>query len=151
MKDLYKRLAREKTRYATPDAYIKEALRYFENAKSRLRETPVQYNRYLDVKPVREACGTCYLAVLLTIDGYLLRRGIEEHRLPTSTEGYWKAIRQHIPHNGKLESAFSIAYENLHRIGYYLGASDVEVVKSGFRNAKQVIDLLLRTLPKKNS
>ena len=52
---------------------MKEALRYLENAKAILRTAPLQDNTYTDDKPVKEACGTAYLAVLKAIDEYLPR------------------------------------------------------------------------------
>jgi len=50
----------------------KEALRYLQNAKEILKNAPVEDDIYTDTKPVREACGTAYLAVLKAIDEYLL-------------------------------------------------------------------------------
>lgn len=149
MKDIYTKLSKTRIKYASPDAYFKEAFRYFENAKLRLRESPIQHNRYQDIKPVREACGTCYVAVLLAIDGYLLQRGVNENNLPSSTKEYWLALEKYIPHNGKLSDAFSIVYENLHRFGYYLGGSNVEMVKASFKNAARVIDMLPKSTSKK--
>ncbi len=37
---------------------MKEALRYLNNAKEILKSVPVQNGTYIDIKPVREACGT---------------------------------------------------------------------------------------------
>lgn len=142
MKDIYTKLSKMRIKYASPDAYFKEAFRYLENAKLRLRESPIQYNRYQDIKPVREACGTCYLAVLLAVDGYLLQRGVNENNLPSSTKEYWLALEKYIPHNGKLANAFSNAYEVLHIFGYYRGGAVPEMIKAGFQNAKLVIDTL---------
>ena len=57
---------------------MKEALRYLQNAKEILRSAPVEDNIYSDVKPVQEACGVAYLAVLKAIDAYLLKKGVDE-------------------------------------------------------------------------
>lgn len=146
MKRLRTGLTRKKIKYATPKAYIDEAYRYFANAKDRLREAPVQYNRYQDVKPVREACATCYVAVLLAIDGYLVEHGFSVERLPTSTEGYRRAIQKYISLNGQLTSAFSNAHEVLHIFGYYRGGAVPEMIKAGFQNAKLVIDTLAKSI-----
>jgi hypothetical protein len=147
VKKLNPEIIRKRIKFHSPHAYIQEAYRYFANAKERLKDAPIQHNRYQDVKPMREACGTCYLAVLLAIDGYLLRRGVSPDQLPTTTEGYWAAIENHIPINGKLTNAFFIAYENLHIFGYYRGGSSTDMVKAGFQNAKLVIDTLAKSLP----
>ena len=137
-------LIRKKIKYPSPQAYIDEAYRYLANAKERLKEAPIQYNRYQDVKPVQEACGTGYIAVLLAVDGYLLQRGVSADQLPTTTEGYCAAIDKHISVNGKLTNAFFIAHEILHVFGYYRGGSYTEMIKGGFENAKFVIDILAK-------
>jgi hypothetical protein len=53
---------------------MKEALKYLENAKEMLKTVQVEDNTYIDIKPVQEACGTAYLAVLEAIDQYLCSR-----------------------------------------------------------------------------
>ena len=56
---------------------MKEALRYLKNAREILKAVPVEDNTYTGVKPVQEACGTAYLAVLKAIDQYLIKKGVE--------------------------------------------------------------------------
>jgi len=46
------------------DTKMREALRYLNNAKEILKSAPVEDNIYTDIKPVREALGMAYLAVL---------------------------------------------------------------------------------------
>lgn len=53
----------------------REALRYLQNAKEILKSIPVEDLTYTDVKPVREAMGTAYLAVLEAINECLLKKG----------------------------------------------------------------------------
>lgn len=60
----------------------REAIRYFENAKELLGKSPIEDDRYVDVKYVQEACGTAYLAILKAIDEYLIRRGVDVKELP---------------------------------------------------------------------
>ena len=82
---------------------MKEALRYLSNAREILKSAPIEDGTYTDIKPVREACGTAYLAILMAIDGYLLEIGIEEDKLPTSAAGYRKALQKYLSvHDGKL-------------------------------------------------
>lgn len=130
-----------------PESFFLEAERYFDNAKGLLKDVEIQHDRYQDAKPVSEACGTCYLAVLLAIDGYLLGRGIDSQNLPTTTIEYWSAIKKHIPHNGKIQDAFNTAWEDLHVAGYYRGHSSVAVIKDGFKSARIIIDTLSKTKP----
>ena len=66
---------------------MKEAIRYLNNAKEILKAIPIEDNTYADVKPVQEACGTAYLAVLKAIDEYLIKKGVDEKELPQSIEG----------------------------------------------------------------
>jgi hypothetical protein len=66
---------------------MKEALRYLENAKQILKSVPVEDSIYTDIKPVQEACGIAYLAILKAIDAYLLRKGLDERELPQSVKG----------------------------------------------------------------
>ncbi len=121
---------------------MKEARRYLENAKVILKSIPVQDNTYSDVKPVQEACGTAYLAVLKAIDEDLLRKGWEERELPTSVDGYREAVRKNLQvHNGKLLKEFEKLYKLLHIAGYYRGLlEDVTVVKDAIKAAKIFIE-----------
>jgi hypothetical protein len=128
----------------SPQDYHKEAVRYYKNAKDRLKEARIEHNRYQDAKPVQEACGIGYLSVLLALDGYFVSRGVESDKLPTSTEGYWDYFKKYLVHDGKIIDAFSTAYENLHLLGYYRGGLGVEMIKEGFKNAKLVIDTLYK-------
>lgn len=132
----------KKQKFKTAQEYYKEAYRYYKNAKERLKDAPIAYDRYQDLKPVREACGTCYLAMLLALDGYFLERGVNADKLPTSTDGYQELLKKFAVHNGKIKNAYFIVYENLHILGYYRGAGGVKVVKEGFEKAKLIIDTL---------
>jgi len=55
---------------------MREASRYLNNAKEILRSVPIENNIYTDVKPVREAFGAAYLAVLEAINEYLVKKGV---------------------------------------------------------------------------
>lgn len=61
---------------------MKEALRYLQNAKDILAKAPIEGKFYADKKPVREAFGTDYLAVLEAIHENLLKKGLLEKKLP---------------------------------------------------------------------
>jgi hypothetical protein len=121
---------------------MKEALRYLENAKEMLKTVQVEDNTYTDVKPVQEACGTAYLAVLKAIDQYLVKKGVEERELPQSVDGYREMLRKHLMiHNGKLLKEFEKLYKLLHIAGYYRGLlEDVAVVKDAMKAAKTFIE-----------
>jgi len=121
---------------------MKEALRYLENAREMLKTVQVEDNTYSDVKPVQEACGTAYLAVLKAIDQYLIKKGVEEKELPQSVDGYREMMRKYLMiHNGKLLKEFEKLYKLLHIAGYYRGLlEDVTVVKDALKAAKIFIE-----------
>jgi|TARA_B100000315_G_scaffold156954_1_gene145492 hypothetical protein len=119
-----------------------EALRYFKNAKETLRKAPVEGDNYLDIKPVQEACGTAYLAILKAIDECLVKRGLSQKELPKSVEGYRNMIKKHLSiRNGRLKMDFDKLYNILHIAGYYRGLlGDTNVVKDIFKSAKAFIN-----------
>jgi hypothetical protein len=124
---------------------MREALRYLNNAKEILRKTPIEDNRYTDVKYVQEACGIAYLAILKAIDEYLIKRGISKKELPQSVEGYRDMLKKYLSvHDGKLTKEFEALYKELHIAGYYRGNLEhVEVVKAALKTAKAFIEKIV--------
>lgn len=120
----------------------KEALRYLNNAKDLLSRSSVEYGRYTDIKPVRDACGTAYLAVLKAIDEYLISRGVDSRDLPQSVDGYRNAINKYLSiRNGRLKGDFESLYKLLHIAGYYRGLLDnTTVVRDAVKLAKDFIE-----------
>jgi hypothetical protein len=110
---------------------MKESLRYLNNAKEILKTVPVEDSTYTDVKPVREAIGTAYLAVLEAVNEYLIKQGFTKKELPKSEEGYRKALQKYVAvRNGRVLREFEKLYDMLHIAGYYRGLLyDREVVK----------------------
>lgn len=121
---------------------MKEALRYFKNAKEILSKSPIEDDTYTDIKYVQEACGTAYLAMLKAIDEYLISRGIELKELPQSVDGYRDMIKKHLSvHNGKLIREFEKLYKELHIAGYYRGLhEDTNIIKEIFKVTKGFIE-----------
>jgi hypothetical protein len=121
---------------------MKEALRYLNNAKEILKAVPVEDNTYTDVKPVREAFGTAYLAVLEAINEYLLKKGLGKKELPKSVDAYRDVLRKHLAvYDGKLLREFEKLYDMLHIAGYYRGLLyDKNVVKDALKAAKAFIE-----------
>jgi len=123
---------------------MKEALRYLHNAQEILKSAPIEDHLYLDPKPVQEACGTAYLAVLKAIDEYLLGRGVDKKKLPHSVDGYRQLLKKYGGiHNGKLLRNFEGLYEELHIAGYYRGnLHSVGMVREALKTAREFIDKL---------
>jgi hypothetical protein len=122
---------------------MREALRYLGNAKEILKAVPLEDNLYTDIKHVREAFSTAYLAVLEAINGYLkTKKGFTKKELPKSVEAYRDALRKHIAvRNGKLMREFEMLYDMLHIAGYYRGLLyDRDVVKDALKAAKAFIE-----------
>ncbi|MBF0457819.1 MAG: DUF5618 family protein [Nitrospirae bacterium] len=123
----------------------KEAYRYMENAKGLLKAAAIEDNTYLDKKPVREAFGTAYLAILEAINEALIKKGLTRKELPKSVDGYMAAIKKHLSvNNGKLVREFDRLYETLHIAGYYRGLiTHVTTVKEEMKEAETFIKKLL--------
>ena len=122
---------------------MREALRYLNNAKEILKSIPVENNTYTDVKPVREALGTAYLAILEAINEYLItKKGLTKKELPKSVDAYRAALQKYIAiHNGKLMREFEKLYDALHIAGYYRGLLyDVNMVKDAIKAARAFIE-----------
>jgi len=122
---------------------MKEALRYLNNAREILKSIPVEDNTYTDIKPVREAFATAYLAVLEAVNEYLItKKGLTKKELPKSVDAYRAALQKHIAiHNGKLMREFEKLYDALHIAGYYRGLIyDVNMVKDALKSAKAFIE-----------
>jgi Domain of unknown function (DUF5618) len=121
---------------------MKEALRYLNNAKEILKSVPSENGTYIDIKPVREACGVAYLAILIAIDEYLLKKGVSKKELPKSVDAYRKALQKYLAvHDGKLLREFEALYEALHIAGYYRGNLYlVNMIKDALKATKAFID-----------
>lgn len=121
---------------------MKESLRYLNHAKEILKSVPVEESTYMDVKPVREAMGTAYLAVLEAINEHLIKQGFTKKELPKSVEGYRKLLQKYVAvRNGEVLREFEKLYDMLHIAGYYRGLLyDRDVVKDALKAAKSFID-----------
>lgn len=123
---------------------MREALRYLNNAKEILKSVPIENNIYMDVKPVREAFGTAYLAVLEAINESLVKKGVTKKELPKSIDAYRRALQKHIAvYDGKLMREFEMLYDSLHIAGYYRALIyNVDMVKDALKAARSFIDKL---------
>ena len=125
-------------------ALPREGVRYLENARQVLRHAPVEGETYLDRKPVREAMGTAYLAVLEAINEALVRRGMTRKELPRSVDAYRIALQRQLgARNGRLLREFESLYDLLHVAGYYRGMIyRRKAVKAALDDAQSFIEKL---------
>ncbi|KAA6314200.1 hypothetical protein EZS27_035148 [termite gut metagenome] len=107
------------------------------NATETLKRAGKEDKYYTDKKYVRTACGTAYNGVLIALDTYLLLKGIKKTRGRKSIEYYQEQIGKV---DKKLLKDVNGAYEALHLSGYYDGILDAVVIKSGFREAYEIIN-----------
>ncbi|MBI2890731.1 MAG: DUF5618 family protein [Nitrospirae bacterium] len=99
-----------------------DAIRYYRNAEELLARCKTEGKRYEDIKPVREAFGTAWLAVDMATKTALIRKGLPEQRIPESWDGLLQAVGQRLAvHNGKLVRLLSDARKLIHIAGYYHG------------------------------
>jgi len=122
---------------------MKEALRYLKNAKEILKSVPIEDNTYIDIKPVREAFATAYLAILEAINEYLINKvGLTKKELPKSVDAYRKVLQKYFSaRNGKILREFEKLYDALHIAGYYRGLIyDVDAVKVYIKAAEKFIE-----------
>lgn len=122
---------------------MREALKYLNNAKEILKSISVADNVYTNIKPVREAFGTAYLAVLEAINEFLIvKKGLTKKELPKSVDAYRKVLQEYLAvHNGKLMREFEMLYDALHIAGYYRGLIyDTNMVKDALKAAKIFIE-----------
>jgi len=120
----------------------RESLRYLENAKSIVRDVKIEGKYYTDIKPVREAFGTAYLAILEAINERLIKKGYTKKELPKSVAEYRKTLKKYFAvNNGKLAREFEGLYDTLHIAGYYRGLIyNVDMVKDSMKAAKEFIE-----------
>ena len=119
--------------------YITEARRYLANAKNILKNSKVENGFYRDVKYVRMACGVAYSAVLMAIDGYLLKKGKEiRRRRRKSVDDYRRELSKI---DKKMLEYFNAAYNILHLSGYYDGTNRVSVISDGLKVAHEIINM----------
>lgn len=121
-----------------------EAFRYYRNARGLLSKCRVQDDLYEDMKPVREAFGTAWLAVDLAIKSALLERGLAERQIPRSWESLRAMVVKNLAvHNGKLVNLLNTTYKVVHLGGYYYGDFVSPVLARGaFDVARKLIETL---------
>ena len=117
-----------------------QAEAYLQQARVLLAQSHIIDNMiFSDVRVTRDACALACLAVLKAIDAYFIHRGIRQ--LPVTIDDYRLAV-EHMPIRRRIQPRLTIVYQNLHVLGYLSGGVDVEMIRSGFKRAKEIIQLI---------
>jgi len=124
----------------------KEVYRYYRNAKDILKKSSIEDNAYTDVKFVREAFGTLWLAILKALDEAFLSKGVPRDRLPKDSRVYGNYIKKYLSQrDGKLQRKFWNLYDEVHVAGYYRSLlRHTDAVKGIFQAAEKFIDKVLK-------
>jgi len=119
-----------------------EAMRYIANAKGYLQKAGMDDDGYYqDKKYVRTACGAAYNGVLEALKIYLKLKNPEV--LKTKERKDIDFYRRHLAKdNKKILNTLDTVYHILHIDGYYEGIKNSDIIKIGFKNAKEIIDLI---------
>lgn len=121
-----------------------EAIRYYNNARELLRRCKVENDLYDDIKPVREAFGTAWLAIDMAVRAGLAARGISKKQIPQSWEDLRAAVAKHMAvRNGKLLKLLNASYQAVHLAGYYHGEHEyAPLAKDAMELTRRVIETL---------
>lgn len=120
-----------------------EAIRYLNNAHKEIKQADKNGKVYRDVKHLRVACGTAYLAALKALDGIFLLRNIPKPKGKGSIEYYQHGLSQI---DKKILTSLNIAYRILHIDGYYDGFNHIPTIASGFEEAEYIIHKLKQAI-----
>ena len=120
-----------------------EAARYMNNAHKELQLADKNGKVYRDVKHLRVACGTAYLAVLKAVDGIFLLRNIPKPKKHPSIEYYQRGLTQI---DKKILTTLNVAYQILHKDGYYDGFNEIFTIKHGFEQAHYILTKLKQAI-----
>jgi hypothetical protein len=123
------------------DKVKSEAKRYLENAKENLKKANKEGDFYTDDKYVRTAAGIAYLGLLMMAQRIIDFNGLPKAKKNEDVKYYQENLAKI---NKKLLTYFNNGYEILHLLGYYRGATMVQIIGSGF----QVYDYFLNELDK---
>jgi hypothetical protein len=116
-----------------------EAMRFYKTAKKILRHAiSISDSAYSDKKYIEIACDMLCDGMFVALDGYLTLRGIEleENR----DIGYYRRSLVYL--DGVLFNLLNRVYEELHIWAYYDGIESSNILKEGFKEAKEIIDYI---------
>jgi hypothetical protein len=135
------------TRPATPPVtkaeLIQTARSYLASAKQSLAVAPRIDNLiYTDADITSEAAATACIAALKAIDAYVVARGI--YSTPQTMNEY-KLVVDAMSCANQIYPRLTIVFQNLHLFAYQCRGVEIEMIKSGMRCVKEIIDIIEKT------
>ncbi|GHV61131.1 hypothetical protein FACS1894195_1170 [Bacteroidia bacterium] len=127
-----------------------EAMRYMRNAEDTLQKTRKEDNRYLDPKYVSSACGIAYKGVLHAMDAWLVTKGkpMLTKRDQTKKHRDINMYRAEVTKlDGRMLNLLNTVYNILHLAGYYDEEQKVDIIRSGFEDAYEIIARMKPDVP----
>jgi hypothetical protein len=116
---------------------IDEAQRYVANAKAILAEQKIEGNYYTDPKYIRMAGNTLWNGVLIALEAvFEVQKDKKKGVRPDFNDYKNKASKI----DRKFATLLHNAYDTIHKSLGYDGNLNVTIVKSGFSEAKEIID-----------
>lgn len=129
----------------THQKYFNKAKEYYKNAKEILKEIEIEYGKfYKNQKKVQKSAGICHLSLNYAIKGYLIKKGIDEKKVIGLTwDGLKSYIYKYYPSTDhKFRNELESAYKDVHINVYYIGITNVNIVKEGYNSVKYIIEKL---------
>ena len=117
-----------------------EAMRHLANADKTLAEnTTIEYGDYSDSKYVKAAGHLALCGIYVALDPFI--KGVRNKRY----EIYMDALSKR---NKKIMTTLKHAYFSLHLSMSYDGNTDIKIKKSGWQDAKAIIEWAKENYPK---
>lgn len=117
--------------------YFNEAMRYIENARKILRETPVKNRHYTEIKRVKMAAGIAYAGVDIAAKWF-----INNKHPKAKIKGDVDIKKELSKLNKKAVSLYSDAWTLLHKGSYYNTTGVVVVTNASIDSAEEFIKSL---------
>jgi len=124
----------------TPKERLELAKRYLENAKSELKNSPIDRKAgiYTDVKYVSGASGKAYLAALEALKALFLWEGL----LVDMYDQYLSKVSRLSKDKDVLKALFNEVYKILHLGGYYRELQNKKAIDAGFESVEKIIRIV---------
>ena len=125
--------------------FYSEAMRYMDDAKNILKNTPRKSGYYCDLKQVKMACRKAFSGIIAAMVGYLKLEGIQKQKraVRKAVETHWDRWDFYSNDLSKLNKSITqpliSAYQILYRCVEIDGTTNAKILKHGFDVAYAII------------